>query len=130
MHERSRLLPLAAISWLGLLVHNVADLPGQTVVSPETLYPGLVLALILAVHRFGPPRLGAGLLLVWAVLHLVGGGVLSVLPLPILPFAPEQTLRHYTFHLLYALTQLPLLVVALRELRRPPRRGRSVGGRR
>ena len=44
-------------------------------------------------------------------LHQVGG-TLSVLPLPVLPFEPEQTLRHYSFHLLYAATQVPLLVVS------------------
>jgi len=35
---------------------------------------------------------------------------LSVLPLPVLPFTPEQSLRHYSFHVLYAATQVPLLV--------------------
>jgi hypothetical protein len=29
----------AVIAWLGLLVHNVAELPGQTLLSPETLWP-------------------------------------------------------------------------------------------
>jgi hypothetical protein len=47
----------------------------------------------------------------------VAGGILIVLPLAVLPFEPEQSLRHYSFHVLYALTQVPLLVVALRELR-------------
>lgn len=111
------MLPVAAISWLGLLVHNVADLPDQTLASPETLYPGLVLVLLLALQYVGPRRLTAGVLFGWAVLNIVGGGVLSVLPLSILPFEPEQTLRHYSFHALYALTQVPLLLVAMRELR-------------
>lgn len=113
------MLAVAAISWLGLVAHNVADLPGQTLASTESLIPGLVLAALLVLYRLGPRRLGAGALFAWAVLNLVGGGLLSVLPLPILPFEPEQTLRHYSFHLLYALTQVPLLVVALRELRQP-----------
>lgn len=43
-----------------------------------------------------------------ASLHLVGGA-LSVLPLPFLPFAPEQSPKHYAFHGLYALTQIRLL---------------------
>ena len=42
----------------------------------------------------------------------LAGGALSVLPLSVLPFQPEQTVRHYSFHLLYAATQVPLLVVA------------------
>ncbi len=40
------------------------------------------------------------------------GGTLSVLPLPVLPFEPEQTLRHFSFHLLYAATQVPLLMMS------------------
>jgi len=48
------------------------------------------------------------------------GGALSVLPLPVLPFEPEQTLRHYSFHLLYAAAQIPLLVLSCRlALSRP-----------
>jgi hypothetical protein len=57
--------------------------------------------------------LGGALLLVWALLNLLGGAVLSVLALPFLPFLPEQSLRHYSFHLLYGLTQVPLLLAGL-----------------
>lgn len=106
------------ISWLGLVVHNVADLPGQTLGSPESLYPGLGLAVLLALHRLGPRRVAASVLLGWAVVSLVVGGVLSVLPLGVFPFEPEQTLRHYTFHALYAGAQLPLLLTAGRAIRR------------
>jgi hypothetical protein len=56
------------------------------------------------------------LLLAWALLNLLGGAVLSVLPLPFLPFVPEQSLRHYSFHLLYGLTQVPLIVAARAQL--------------
>jgi hypothetical protein len=31
-----------ALSWLGFYIHNVADLPGQTLLSPETGLPTLV----------------------------------------------------------------------------------------
>jgi hypothetical protein len=101
----------AVIAWLGLLVHNVADLPEQTLLSPETLWPSLVTAALLAVYATGQVHLAGIGLFVWALLNLVGG-TLSVLPLPVLPFEAEQTLRHYSFHLLYAATQVPLLVVA------------------
>lgn len=100
------------ISWLGLVVHNVADLPGQDLAGPESLAPGLGLASLLALHRLGPRRVAAGVLLGWALLSLVVGGVLSVLPLGLFPFAPEQTPRHYSFHVLYAATQVPLLLAA------------------
>ena len=118
----------AAVSWLGFLVHNVADLPGQTLLSPETLVPSLVTAALVVAYAAGWRRVAAVGLLVWATLNLVGGA-LSVLPLPVLPFAPEQTLRHYSFHALYAATQIPLLVVSSRlVLRRsrpePPKSGR------
>jgi len=42
------------------------------------------------------------------------GGIVTVLPLPMLPFAPEQSLSHYAAHVLYTVGQLPLVVVAWR----------------
>lgn len=109
--ERPSVVAAAAIAWLGLLVHNVADLPDQTLLSPETLWPSLVTAALLALYATGRVHLAGIGLLGWALLNLVGG-TLSVLPLPVLPFEPEQTLRHYSFHLLYAATQFPLLVMS------------------
>jgi len=118
----------AAISWLGFLVHNVADLPGQTLLSPETLWPTLVTVALVVAYAVGWRRVAVVGLLVWAALNLVGGA-LSVLPLPVLPFEPEQTLRHYSFHVLYAVTQIPLLVVSSRlafgSRRVPPSSGRA-----
>ena len=61
-------------------------------------------------------------LLGWALLHLVGGGILSVLPLGLFPFTPEQSLGHYGAHVVYAVAQVPLVlvaVVAIRMRRRP-----------
>lgn len=112
----------AVISWLGFLVHNVADLPGQTLLSPETLWPSVVTAALLVVYAAGLRRVAAIGLLIWAALNLVGG-VLSVLPLPVLPFEPEQSLRHYSFHVLYAATQIPLIVVSVRLAREQLRPG-------
>ena len=85
---RARTQPVyaaATISWLGFLVHNVADLPGQTLLSPETLVPSLVTAVLVAAYAVGWRRVAAVGLLVWAILNLVGGS-LSVLPLSVLPF--------------------------------------------
>lgn len=103
----------AAISWLGFLVHNVADLADQTFLSPEVLWPSLITAVLLVVYVTGLRRTAEIGLHIGAALNLVGGAH-SVLPLPILPFEPEQSVRHYSFHLLYAGTQLPLLVVSSR----------------
>ncbi|WP_405056702.1 hypothetical protein OG474_28680 [Kribbella sp. NBC_01505] len=101
-----------AVAWLGFVLHNVADLPGQTLLSPETLYPSLVYVALIGVLRWSAwPLFG------WAVLNAIGGGILSVLPLPFLPFDPDQTFNHYSFHLIYAATQLPLALLAYRTAR-------------
>lgn len=108
----------AMLSWLGLYIHNLNDLPHQTPLSPESGLPGLVTLVLLAGWAVRPLRPAATVaLLVWGWLNLVGGA-LSVLPLPFLPFRPEQTVHHYAFHVVYAALQIPLLVVATRDLRR------------
>lgn len=107
----------AVLSWLGFFVHNVADLPGQTILSPESSIPTLVYATLLVLWFTPVRRAAAWALLVWALLHLIGGAVLSVLPLPILPFSPDQSLRHYAFHGLYGLLQLPLIVAVIMWIR-------------
>ena len=107
-----------AVSWLGLLLHNVADLPEQYPWSPETAYPTVVPVTMLAV-RLRYWTAGTWLLLGWAGLHVVGGGLVSVLPLSFLPYEPEHSMRHYTFHFLYGLTQLPLLAATWADLRTP-----------
>jgi hypothetical protein len=106
-----------ALAWLGFYMHNVADLPGQTLLSPETSLPTLLtLVLFLAWWRFPSARITTWLLLGWSLLNLIGGG-LSVLPFPFLPFYPEQTIRHYVFHVVYGATQLALIYVLWAELR-------------
>ena len=109
------------LSWLGLFIHNIADLPGQTPLSPESFYPGLLSAALLALWLVRATRVVATwALLVWAVVSLVGGGILSVLPIGFFPFVPEQSLRHYAFHAVYALTQVPLIWICIARLRRVP----------
>jgi hypothetical protein len=99
-----------------MYVHNVADLPNLTLTSPENLVPGLIWLLLLGVWCAMPGRAAPTYLLVaWGLLNLLGGFA-TVIPLPIWPFKPEQSLRHYSFHILYALTQLPLLALVRREL--------------
>ena len=113
---------VTALSWLGLYLHNVNDLPHQTPLSPESSLPGGLLLILLAgwaVRRLR--RAATWALLGWGWLDLVGGA-LSVLPLPFLPFHPEQTLHHYAFHAAYAVLQIPLLVVATRYLRASTKR--------
>jgi len=126
--SRVPLLGAVVLSWLGFVVHNFADLPGQTLLSQETAYPTLVYLVLLALWFTPGRRVAAWALLGWGLLQLLGGAVISVLPLPFLPFAPEQTLYHYAFHGLYGVLQLPLLAALRRELR--SRRDRSAGARR
>ena len=125
IRTRGKVLVVAAtavLAWVGLWVHNAADLAGQTPLSPESSGPGLVSVVLIALWFLPRSRRFAGwLLLGWASLNLIGGAILSVLPLPILPFAPEQSLRHYLFHLLYGACQVPLIAVLVVNLRR--RRG-------
>ena len=106
-----RLAAATAIAWLGFYIHNVAELPGQTLLSPETLLPTLItVALFLACWLFPTSGVALWLLFGWATLNLVGGAM-SVLPLPLLPFYPEQSVRHYAFHVVYAVAQVPLIIL-------------------
>ena len=104
-------LAAAGLAWLGFYLHNVNDLPGQTVLSPETLYPTLVTVTLVTLWIWRPVRVTTWLLFGWTALHLFLGGMVTVLPLPVLPFDPEQTVEHYTFHVVYTLTQVPLFVL-------------------
>lgn len=102
-HSAQTLYAVAAIAWLGFLIHNVADCLGQTFLSPETLWRSLLTAALLVLYAAGLTRAAALGLAIWAALNLVGGA-LSVLPLPVLPFQPRAdppplllppALRHY-----------------------------------
>jgi hypothetical protein len=68
-------------------------------------------------------RLAAALLLVWGLLHLVGGAIVTVIPFSFLPFVPEQDFIHYFAHFLYGLAQLPLIGVMIQQMRRLPKVG-------
>jgi hypothetical protein len=106
---------VVAVAWLGLYVHNIAELPGQSLISPESFGPLIFSATLFAIW-FWWRRIGAWLLLVWAAVNVLGA-ILTVLPLPILPFEPEQSVSHYLFHVLYGATQLPLIWAAIASLR-------------
>jgi len=108
----------AVLSWLGFFIHNLADLPARALIGAETLGPTAVYLLLAAGLWSRMRRVAAWLLLAWGWLHLVGGAALSVLPLPIWPFRPAQTLYHYGFHALYGAAQVPLLVTLMRQLKR------------
>jgi hypothetical protein len=110
------------LSLLGYSVHNAVELPSLTPLSPENSIP-LVIAVVLGVLCWRSPssRLLDGILLAWGLLFLVGGAIISVLPLGILPFQPDQSLSHYILHAQWGLLQLPLIWMSARRLRSPRR---------
>lgn len=104
---RPLLMVLAvASSWLGLFAHNTMEN-----VDGSTWVVALVAVLLLSMWRLYPGKLTSGLLTALGVINLVGGAVVSVLPLSFLPFVSEQSLTHYLAHLIYGLAQLPLLLL-------------------
>jgi uncharacterized membrane protein YjdF len=122
--DRSRALvaALLALSWFGLFVHNAIELPSLKLLSPENSLPALVAMLLFVGWQLLPTRrLAAALLLVWGLLHLVGGAIVTVIPFSFLPFVPEQDFTHYFAHFLYGLAQLPLMWVTIQQLRRSPK---------
>ena len=114
------MLMFTLLSWLGEYTHNLAELPSLTLISPENSLPALISLALFGVWWLMPlNRTPTFLLLAWALLHLIGGAIISVMPLGFLPFYPEQTLEHYAAHVLYGLAQLPLIMLAVQQLRTP-----------
>ena len=114
------MLMFTLLSWLGEYTHNLAELPSLTLISPENSLPALVSLALFGVWWLTPfNRTPTFLLLAWALLHLMGGAIVSVMPLGFLPFYPEQTLEHYAAHVVYGLAQLPLIMLAVQRLRTP-----------
>ena len=106
-----------ALSWLGEVIHNRIELPGLTLLSPENSITALVSVFLFLIWSFLPSRRIPGLLLLlWAMIYFIGGGIISVIPFQFLPFYPEQSMAHYLTHLLYGLAQLPLIVIMLRQI--------------
>jgi hypothetical protein len=105
-HKRWLIAGLA-LSAAGALFHNLRE--GFALLSGETasaLVPSV--ALIVAWAKTSGPALW-WLTTAWIGLNLVLGAILSVMPLPILPFTPEQSAGHYLSHVIYGLTQLPAM---------------------
>lgn len=112
---------LLSLSWLGLFIHNSIELPSLNLLSPENSLPALVAVLLFVGWWLLPTRrLAAALLLVWGLMHLIGGAIVTVIPFSFLPFVPEQDFTHYFAHFLYGLAQLPLISVMIQQIRRLP----------
>jgi hypothetical protein len=114
---------LMILSWLGMFIHNTIEFPNFSLLTPENAGPALMSILLfsgwmLLAYR----RLFTLLILVWTLTHLIIGAVGSILPLAIWPFVPDQSLRHYMAHSIYAATQLPLIVLLISLLTRKEER--------
>lgn len=103
----------------GHLVHNLTEFPLSILPGPETLVPVAVTILLGVAMLRRPLRPIFVATAGWALVVIVFGGG-SVLPLS-LPVVPERTVGHYLVHGVYALAQLPLLLVALQSVRRSRR---------
>jgi hypothetical protein len=90
----------SVIAAAGMVAHNVFEFGPAFVLNPETLIPlaifGLLAVLALAMPANAIVHV---LLLAWAVLNLVGGGILSVLPLGLFPFQPRRRIVDLSTHL-------------------------------
>jgi hypothetical protein len=105
-------------------VHTVREFGWSGLWDPTTgMIPVVGVQLLLLLGWWLRPdarRAAAIALLATAIFQLVGGAILSVLPLPILPFQPEQSLHHYLSHAILGAAQVPLIVVPLRGLAARP----------
>jgi hypothetical protein len=119
----------ARLKWLGFalalvlagtLLHDLVEF-GRP--SPENSLPaGLLFGMIfVSWWRWpGARRTAIAVLLTFAVVMLVGGAVASVLPLPVWPFEPEQTLSHYAVHAAWALSLVALIWIVLKRVGAEP----------
>ncbi len=103
------------LSTFGGWVHNIREFPEVGAVAPEMLATWLPAVALGVWWLVRPSRAARWTIMAWALLNLVLGGTLSVLPLSIWPWTPEQSSSHYASHLIYAAAQIPLLVIAWRS---------------
>lgn len=108
-----------ALSVFGAAVHTVREFGVAALLAPSSGFLPVVLVQALLFLLWWRSRRRGTLvaLALSAALQLVGGAFLSVLPLPILPFEPEQTVAHYLSHVVFGVCQVPLAL--LPWLRRP-----------
>ena len=108
----------SAIAAGGMLAHDVFEFGPAFLLDPQTLIPlGIFAILAILATRETAVRAIWIALFAWAVLNLLVGGILSVLPLGLFPFQPDQAPAHYGAHALYTLAEVPLVVVAWSGIR-------------
>jgi hypothetical protein len=108
----------SALAAGGMLAHNVLELGPAFLLDPQTLIPlGIFAILAILAARETAGRATWLALFAWSALNLVAGGILSVLPINLFPFQPDQSLEHYLVHVMYTLTGLPLVLMAWSGIR-------------
>jgi hypothetical protein len=116
------LIVAVIVSALGLAFHTVREFGWPALLNPASgMIPVLSVqvALLVAWLRAGRQRTLTKALLATGLIELVGGAIISVLPLPILPYVPDQSVQHYISHVGYGIAQLPLIGVTSRDLAAP-----------
>ena len=111
INSKGTFIVLSLLSWTGMFIHNRFELPAMSLLRPEYLVPTSI-SMILSIgwlFQVEYQRLWTVLLIIWTGIHFLIGAWLSVLPLSIWPFDPEQSPRHYLAHVVYGVAQLPLL---------------------
>ena len=127
MRPVSRVAMAAALisSALSMLAHNLYELP-LSPIDLENSGPIAFAGVLGVAYALRPDSKAVGAAaLGWGALNLVIGGIVSVLPLSILPFVPEQSITHYAAHVVYAVGQIPLVVFGYQALRAPAAAGES-----
>jgi hypothetical protein len=114
--SRRAMAAALATSALSMLAHNLYELP-LSPIDVENSGPIAFAALLGVGYGVWPDsKIVAAAALGWGILNLVIGGIVSVLPLSILPFVPEQSVTHYVAHVVYSVGQVPLVVLAYRAV--------------
>jgi hypothetical protein len=117
-----RVVVATAVSWLGLWAHELHRVPRLLGFTPDGDLFMLPIAAGLAFWWSRSRGASAAwALAIYAAVNLAGA-VVTVLPLGLLPFVPEQSVAHYAAHVIYAVCQLPLLTLAIMRLQPRPDR--------
>jgi hypothetical protein len=124
LSPRRRLVACVTLALAGGIAHNALELGWGALLTAETFsipWVAVWVGLAVAWNRRPDSRRPIELtMLGLALLSLIVGAIASVLPLDALPFDPEQTVGHYLTHLVYALSQLPLIWLLIRLRRGSP----------
>jgi len=108
-----------ALAIIGFVIHNFREFgfAGLFAMEAATIPWSLIgIAGLLAWVYIPQARKFAALFLIfYAALNLIGGGILSVLPLSIFPFEPEQSISHYISHVIYGVSQIPLIWLCIQS---------------